>query len=215
MIGDKILIRPHHRQASSAVADILADRMEPEARYAVSVAGESGAGKSEIGTALGEALTQRGLGVTLLHQDDYFVYPPKTNHRFRVQDIRHVGPGEVRLDKMNRDVEEFLAGASVLHKPLANYDTDRVEPEDLEVSGARVLIAEGTYTTLLEAVQLHVFIDRDHHDTCSDRIARGRDAVDDFAGRVLEIEHRIISAHRDRAHVIVGKDFSVRGHRNL
>jgi len=210
MLGDKIIIKEHHKKAAREIVAASLSRVEAAERFAFTVAGESGAGKSEIAIALKEALEAKGVPAAVLQQDDYFIYPPKTNHSFRLADIRHVGTGEVRLEKMNSDVKDFLDGAQEIAKPLIDYEADRVGPEKLDVSGARVIIAEGTYTTLLDAADLHVFIERDYNDTKPDRIARARDPINEFTWKVLEIEHEIISAHARRGHLLVGRDFSVR-----
>ena len=56
-----------------------------------------------------------------------------------------------------------------------------------------------------------MFIDRDYLDTRAHREKRRRDEseLNSFIDRVLEIEHRIISAHRKLAEIIVNKDYSV------
>jgi uridine kinase len=72
-----------------------------------------------------------------------------------------------------------------------------------------MLIAEGTYTTLLNHADFHVFIDRTYEQTLAARKERARDALDDAAERFLEIEHSIISRHRTLAEVVVGQDYSV------
>jgi len=210
MLGDRIIIKDHHRKAARAITEFALPKIEAAKRFAITVAGESGAGKSEIATALKDVLDEKGIATAILQQDDYFIYPPKTNHRFRLADVRHVGTGEVRRGKMDADVRDFLGGANIIAKPLVDYDQDRVGPEKMDVSGMRVIIAEGTYTTLLDSAGLRVFIERDYIDTKPDRIARARDPIDEFTWKVLDMEHEIIAAHRARAHLLVGRDFSVR-----
>ena len=41
------------------------------------------------------------------------------------------------------------------------------------------------------------------------RLERAREAQDDFLERVLEIEHRIISAHKNRADYLIDKQYRV------
>ena len=73
-----------------------------------------------------------------------------------------------------------------------------------------VLIAEGTYTTLLESALTHVFIDRSYRETRAHREKRKRDAaeLDPFIDTVLEIEHGIISAHKARAQIVIDGDYT-------
>jgi uridine kinase len=66
-----------------------------------------------------------------------------------------------------------------------------------------VLIAEGTYTSLLKYVDLRVFIDRDYHKTLEARKRRARDTFEPFIEDVLRREHEIISQHRELADVVI------------
>jgi uridine kinase len=176
----------------------------------VTIAGESGSGKSETAAALAEHLEAVGVGAAVLQQDDYFVHPPCTNHRTRLRDIGWVGPQEVRLDLLAEHIRQARAGASDLVKPLVIYEDDRITEETLDLTGVRVLIAEGTYTSLLPGVDTRVFIELTYRETKKARLERAREEQDDFLDRVLEIEHRIISAHRDRADLLIDDRFRVR-----
>ncbi len=212
MHGDRIVIEAHHRRAASAIDAWLEQRGLPDAdRLVLTVAGESGSGKSETAAALADALALRQIDSVIFQQDDYFVYPPKTNDRERRGNIDWVGPGEVRLDLLDEHLRAFVDGAESLEKPLVRYAEDRIDSERISLAGCRVAIAEGTYTTLLDSAGVRVFIDRDWQATRAHREKRSRDAaeLDPFIDRVLAIEHRIISAHKARADLIVASDFSV------
>lgn len=212
MRGDSIVIEEHHRKAARAIAPtVLATLAERPGRIGVTIAGESGSGKSETAAALAEALEAEGVPCLILGQDDYFVYPPKTNDKTRRADIGWVGPQEVKLDLMNRHMQAFVDGAATIEKPLVDYADDSVETETLETGDARVIIAEGTYTTLLDAATHRAFIDRDFRQTRKHREKRKRDAseLDSFIDRVLEIEHEIISSHKPKADLIIHDDYSV------
>ena len=211
MRGDSIVIEAHHRRAASGIVPLLLPLLEGSSeRHTVSIAGQSGSGKSETAAALSEALAAHHIASVILQQDDYFVYPPKTNDQTRRADIDWVGPQEVKLDLMDAHVREFLDGVSAIEKPLVDYESDSIATERMEFGDARVLIAEGTYTTLLEHCRTHVFIDRTYLETRAHREKRMRDAaeLDPFIDRVLEIEHGIISAHKPRAHIVVDTDYN-------
>ena len=118
MIGDKIHVQPHHTSAAKAVFEILKDKIGG-GRVAVTVAGQSGAGKSEIAHELARFLDGDGHKTFVFQQDDYFVHPPKSNHNERVKDIDWVGTQEVKLKLMNEHVEAFKGGKhELLEKPL-------------------------------------------------------------------------------------------------
>ncbi len=212
MQGDTIVIEPHHRSAAAGVTDIILPAIQAhEGRFTLTVAGESGAGKSEIATAIAEALESNGVNCLIFQQDDYFVYPPKTNDRTRREDIGWVGSQEVHLDLLSAHLAAFIAGDDALEKPLVNYADDVINTETISMNGAHVAIAEGTYTSKLENVNVRVFIDRDFRDTRKHRERRNRDAseLDSFTDEVLAIEHDIISADKAVADIIISRDYTV------
>lgn len=212
MKGDSIIVEAHHVKAASGIVPLIAAILEnSDDRFTLSVAGQSGSGKSETATAIARALEPRGIPSAIFQQDDYFVYPPKANDAARRADIAWVGIQEVRLDMMDEHLKAFVDGAVRIEKPLVDYDKDTVLSEVMEIGDARVALADGTYTTLLQNVMCRVFIDRDYLDTRGHREKRRRDdsELDPFIDRVLEIEHGIISAHRKLADIIVNKDYSV------
>jgi uridine kinase len=212
MQGDTIVIEEHHRRAAEVIANMLLPVInETDKPYTISVAGESGSGKSETAAAIAEVLERSGIHCLILQQDDYFVYPPKSNDRARREDINWVGPQEVKLDKMDANLLEFKQGEKNLHKPLVIYKDDKVVDETMPTGNARVAIAEGTYTTLLNNIDTHVFIDRNYTDTRAHREKRKRDEseLDPFIDEVLKIEHDLISKNRGRANIIINKDYTV------
>jgi uridine kinase len=210
MKGDIIIVEDHHRRAADAIVErIVPGILARERRSTITVAGESGSGKSETGQALADALEARGIHAVVFGQDDYFVLPPKSNDARRRQDISWVGTGEVRLDLLDEHLAAVRDGADSVSKPLVIYDEDRVTEEAVDLTGARVAIAEGTYTTLLRNVDMRVFIARDRLETLEARVRRGREQFDPYIENVLEIEHGIISAHRARADVVLSRDYEV------
>lgn len=213
MRGDSIVVEEHHVKAASGIVELMLPLIERHPRkYTITIAGESGSGKSETATALAEALEAAGKSCLIFQQDDYFVYPPKTNDRTRRADIAWVGPQEVQLDLLDGHLKAFRDGAPVIEKPLVIYEEDSVTTERLDVGGAQVAIAEGTYTTMLSNVDARVFIDRDYEATRAHRNKRRRNEaeLDPFIDKVLAIEHKIISAHKALAQLVVNKDYSVK-----
>jgi len=210
MIGDKLIIKEKHRRAANQIADRILSQIRSATRiYTISVAGESGSGKSETGQAVADALNERGFKTLVLQQDDYFVHPPKTNDRTRRKDIGWIGMQEVRLDLLDEHLGQARSGASRIVKPLVMYEEDRITEEVLSLEGVAVVVAEGTYTTALENVNTRIFIDLTYLETLQSRLERAREAQDEFLEKVLVMEHEIISAHKPRAHLIINKDFQV------
>ena len=210
MIGDKLIIKDKHRRAAGQIVDRILPQLQSSPRiYTITIAGESGSGKSETGQAVADALIRRGFKTLVLQQDDYFVHPPKTNDRTRRQDIRWVGTQEVRLDLLDEHLGQARAGVESIVKPLVVYGEDRITEETVSLQGIAAVVAEGTYTTALENVDTRVFIDLTYLETLQSRLERAREAQDDFLERVLEIEHRVISAHKSRADYIIDKEYRV------
>ena len=212
MKGDSIVIEDHHLKAAKQIVSVLLPMINnSEGKFALNVAGESGSGKSEIATAIANELEREGIRSVLLQQDDYFVYPPKTNDRTRRKDINWVGPQEVHLDVMDQNIRDILDGAKEIEKPLVIYEEDSITRETISAGDVKVIIADGTYTTLLKNLTARTFIDRTFTDTRKHRERRMRDAseLDEFIDKVLEIEHRIISSHKPTADLIISKDYEV------
>jgi uridine kinase len=204
MIGDKLLIDDYHRSAAALIYHKLSLQLEhAEQAVTVTVAGESGCGKSETAAVLAEICNGEGYKALILQQDDYFIYPPKTNHARRVEDINWVGPQEVQLDKIEANLEIIREGGSVISKPLVDYERDHILQVTVPVEDVKVVIVEGTYTTLLKKVDLRAFIDRDFRQTKKARFARSRDPLTDFIEKVLLIEHEIISGHKQQADLVI------------
>ena len=210
MRGDVILVGEEHRRAASLIVGGLIDVIGVmDRRFTMTVAGESGSGKSETGQALAEALEERGVHAVVLQQDDYYVLPPKSNDAARRANFCWVGTTEVRLDVLDAHLVAAQSGAAGIVKPLSIYDEDRIDEETVSFEGADVVIAEGVYTSLCDHVDRRVFIDRNRLETLEHRMKRGREDFDPFIEKVLTREHEIISQHRARADIIITRDYDV------
>jgi len=205
MIGDKLVITDYHRAAAAKALDLVRERLVSHSgTLTVSIAGESGCGKTETAHCLAEALQDEGRSCLILSQDDYFRLPPKSNHQRRLEDISWVGTGEVRLDLLDAHIVALKDHPEEpLVKPLVHFEEDEIDTETISPERRDVVIAEGTFTTLLSNIDVRVFIDRNYHQTKKARLTRARDPNTDFLEQVLEIEHQEISKHKTRADVII------------
>lgn len=214
MLGDKLLIKEEHIKAAKGINELLLSEIEKaienKEKFVITISGESGAGKSEIAASLAQQLIENGIKSIILQQDDYFVYPPKTNDMMRRKNINHVGTSEVKLDLLDQNLRDILNGKKSIEKPLVIYEEDRAIMETITVEGVSVVIVEGTYTTLLENVQKRVFIDRIYLETTAARKERAREEQDEYLERILKIEHDIISKHKAKADIIVNRDFEAK-----
>lgn len=201
MRGDKIVIS----HESAAGADRIMELIQSSGRtfpLAVAIAGESGAGKSSTALSLAHLTAEAGRKSITLAQDDYFHLPPADNHEQRMKDLTRVGPGEVDLELLNEHVCRLKDGLQVDLR-IVSWDENSVGWEPIDAQPWDMVIVEGTYVSLLAAVDVRAFVDRTYHDTRADRISRARERVTPFIEEVLEIEHRIIAKHRVLADVVI------------
>lgn len=205
MRGDKLIIEKYHTDRAAEICTLLVDRIE--GKFVITVGGESGSGKSELASEIARLLTERGLKAGILQQDDYFAFPPKTNHEMRRRNLEQVGPYEVKLDFLDSNLRSFKRGENPIYKPLVIYDEDRIITEEMDTGDIAVLVAEGSYTSLLRFADFRVFIDRDYHQTLEARKRRARDTFEPFIVDVLEREHQIVSPHKSLADVVIPADF--------
>jgi uridine kinase len=215
MIGDKLVIKEFHTKAARGILEIIYNSIKSKkGKFIITIAGESGSGKSEIASELAKLLEKEATKTYIIQQDDYFVYPPKTNEKMRRKNIGHVGMGEVKLNLLEKNLKTISSGARRINKPLVIFDEDSITEETINISDIEVFIVEGTYTTILNNVDIHIFIDRTYKDTRKSRFERAREEQDDFLEKVLKIEHNIISQHKKMADIIVTKDYSVKNIEN-
>ena len=202
------------KRAHYEVARYLIDILQPQiinnlGRFVIAIAGESGSGKSEIATVLARLLNKRSIPTIIIQQDDYFVYPPKTNERMRRENIRLVGIAEVHLSLLDRHLNEIIEGKTEIIKPLVMFDEDQITEKKLSLAGVKVIIVDGTYSMLLNNVHMRIFIDKTYLDTREIRKYRARERQDAYLEKILGLEHQIISPQKASAEIIITNDYHV------
>jgi uridine kinase len=213
MRGDILVIQDYHRRVASWIVPRIIERIRRKnTRYIITVAGESGSGKSETGRAIADELVIYGINSVLLGQDDYFNLPPKSNDLKRREDPEWLGPHvEVKLDVMEQHLINAIQGKNEITKPLVDYDLNTIEEETISLEGIKVVLAEGTYTSLLKHVDTRIFISRNWQDTLEHRQKRkrGNEVGDPFIEQVLCMEHKIIAGHKQLSDFLITKDYEV------
>jgi len=213
MKGDVVMVEEHHKKAAKEIVrKILADIEQKDTRYTLTVAGESGSGKSEMGKAIQDELANYEINAVVLGQDDYFVLPPYDNDARRREDPEWLGPHiEIKIDLLEGNLKDALAGVDKINKPLIDYNRNTIETETIALEGVRVVIAEGTYTSLLKHVDTRVFIDSSRLDTLAyrEKRNRGNEVGDDFIEKVLTMEHKIIAGHKNLADFVITREHEV------
>lgn len=213
MKGDVIILEDHHKNAAhQIVSKIIGHINNSPSRYIITIAGESGSGKSETAQAINEELQNYKIAAIILGQDDYFHLPPKLNDAKRREDPEWLGPhAELNLNALENNLKDALDGKNEVIKPLIDYSKNTVEKETINLNGIKVVIAEGTYTSLLKHVNTKIFIARNRLDTLAHRKKRNRggEADDPFIERILVTEHLIIAGHMQLANFVITKNYDV------
>ncbi len=206
MIGDVIHIKPEYLRTAADIIEMCGPEYFTHKRI-VLIAGESGSGKSVTAISLQKELLRRGVDAFVLHQDDYFHLPPASNHAAREADISRVGPQEVDLALLQGHLDAFANGDTRITKPLVYYKENQILQETINMVPYRVLIIEGTYALALARADLHIFMERNYHDTLPNRQARMRDVASNFVEQVLEMEHHIIAPMLEKADILIRKNY--------
>ncbi len=112
---------------------------------------------------------------------------------------------------MEQNLIKAIQGKNNMIKPLVDYDSNTIEEETISLDGIKVVIAEGTYTSLLKHVDTRIFISRSWQDTLEHRQKRkrGNEVGDPFIEQVLFMEHKIIAGHKQLADFLITKDYEV------
>ena len=121
MIGDKLVIEQHHTERAVEICDLLADRIKArQAIQAITCRWRIRSRQVRTGLRDLSPAEERGIKAGVLQQDDYFVFPPRTNHEMRRSNLEQVGPFEVKLDFLDSNLRSFKRGESPIYKPLVD-----------------------------------------------------------------------------------------------
>ncbi|HMP31816.1 MAG TPA: hypothetical protein PKD85_19595 [Saprospiraceae bacterium] len=210
MIGDKIVVQSHHIPPAQKIMELINDEIKKcDGIYFINISGESGCGKSTLAIAIEMLLDEKGISSYIFHMDDYFKLPPSSNHKNRLLSLDNVGMIEVNLDLLQKHIDKIKTGELVIQKPLVHYKDNRIHQITADLTQVKVVIIEGTYTSILGNIDCKIFIDRTYKDTYQQRLNRGREDMSDFIESVLEIEHNIIQSHKYLSRIILDQSYSV------
>lgn len=188
---------------------MTAHGIAPGQRAVIGIAGESGSGKSVTAVALSRELLDAGFHPVVLHQDDYFLRPPHSNHAYRLLDLAHVGPHEVDLHRLAEHIGAFRHGLANVAIPHVDYANNRFDVHPTDFGLSDLLIVEGTYVLQLADEDVRVFLSATHEDTAERRRARARDVDAPVMNDILNIEHALIAPQAHRADIVIDRDFAI------
>ncbi len=211
-MANQTIQNPHLKVARQITPEITDKIRQKKGRYIITIAGESGCGKTETAKAFLQELQNNNINTVLLGQDDYFALPPAFNDARRKADPLWIGPfAEVRLDLLNQNILDAINGKQHLSKPDINYSANTVTNTKMNLDGIKVIIIEGTYVSLLRHIDTRIFIASNWKDTLPFRQKRnrGNEVHDPFVENILLTEHLIIAGHRYLADYILSKDYEI------
>lgn len=213
MQDDRLDLEEQYKKVIRIIVSQLFEKISKKpTRYTITVAGESGCGKSETAKSIAAELEKCGVKTIILGQDHYCYLTPKFNDLKRKEDPDWLGPHvEIKMDLLEKNLKDAVKGENEIIKPVINPDENSIKDIKISLVGVKVVIAEGTYATLLKNVDTKIFIARNRLDTLEDRKKRNRrnEVNDPFTEHVLITEHKIIAGHRLLADIVVTKDFEV------
>lgn len=209
--GDLFDIKPAYFALARSLAALLRDayQLHREARLVIGIAGESGSGKSVTATCLARELESGGLRTCVIHQDNYFHRPPRTNHEHRVGDLRHVGPHEVNLELLRSHIGDFRARRDNVSAPLVDYPGNRFVTQQFDFGTCGALIVEGTYILNLGNIDVRIFLEATHEEAHERRRVRNRDIDAPVIDEILALEHRLIAPQAQLADIVIDRHFAI------
>ena len=195
MKGDIVLLEEHHKKAASEIISNIIDQIKNKpSRFVITVAGESGSGKSETALAIAQELGKHGIKAIVLGQDDYFHLPPKMNSAKRQEDSDWLGPHmEVNFEVFEQNLMDALQGKSQLTKPLVDYNANTIDLETISLVDVKVFISRNWLKTLEARKKRN----------------RGNEVNDPFTEQILATEHKIIAGHKQLADFIINDEYQV------
>ncbi|MEY4991617.1 MAG: hypothetical protein RI948_486 [Bacteroidota bacterium] len=197
-----------------AAKELLANfpSLNRKEKTVISIAGESGSGKTHMALAMQAAYAEKGIKAFILHMDDFYILPPADNHQHRLISMQHVGPQEVDLQRLQALLSSFKNGVETLVAPVVHYHENKIEEISYPVAQIDVLIVEGTYAFYVEQTDFNLLMSRDFIQTRSLRADRnrGNEVNDPFIEKVLEKEHELVAAKKEQADAWIDYDFNLK-----
>lgn len=208
MLGDVLLIAEKHQKAGEEIIKYILAHRKP--KMVIGISGESGSGKSELAHVIAKGLRKQGIFAKPLHIDNYYRILPLLRTEWRKQNgiEQSVGYGEYDWDTIYRNIDEFKAGTSSTG-PCVDLVTEQVDQLTTDYSTVDMLVVDGLYAIKTEGVDVKVFIELTYHETKKAQVVRGKEPQNEYRMAVLEQEHRMVSALRPRADILINMEYQV------
>ena len=208
MLGDILLIRSKHKKAASK---IIKEIIKIQKRKAIiCISGESGSGKSEISHCIGKELVEKyKIPTKIIHSDNYYRIHPQIRNEWRIKNgIDKVGIDEIDWRTLVQNIKDFLEN-KIAQMPCVDLVPDEIDMLTTDFSKVNVLIIDGLYAGNIPAADISVFIDLTYHETKKAQASRGKEKTNELRWQILEQEHQSIAPLKEKANIIINKDYSV------
>ena len=145
-----------------------------------------------------------------IYTDNYYRIPPARRTEWRESHgIESINFDEYDWDLINKNIQDFKESReSTL--PCIDLLTDQKDRLVTDFDGINVLILEGLYSLKAEA-DVKVFIDSTYRDTKKAQTLRGKEPKNKFRFKVLEREHELVQALKEKADFIISRRRTIVG----
>ncbi len=207
MLGDVLLIKDEHKVVAKEIVENILKI--PKQKVIICVSGESGSGKTELSHCIGKELVKKhGIPTKVIHSDNYYKIHPHIRKKWRVENgLDKVGINEIDWQKLIQNVHEFLNN-KISELPCIDLIPEEIDMLTTDFSKIKVLIVDGLYAINLPS-DMSIFIDLTYHETKKAQADRGKEKTDELRYKILEQEHQNVISLKEKANVIINKDYTV------
>lgn len=209
MLGDVLLIEDKHLRVGGQIAEEILKRRKE--KFVCAISGESGSGKSELANVIAKALRGAGVSAKVISTDNYYRSDPRERSEWRLKHgiEKVVGYEEYDWPSIEGTIESFRNDKTAV-LPCVDLITNRVDTLTTNFEGIDVLILDGLYAVKSSSVELRVFIELTYHQTKKAQINRGKEPQNEYRMRVLEQEHKMVSALGEMADLVVSQNYELK-----
>jgi len=204
MIGDKIIfLEEHYKKADIILPEIM--KLYFHKKLLICIGGESGCGKTEIGSLLQETLwNEHKIRVDLISIDDFYIVPWIERNKIRKQKgVSSIGIKEINWDKLNIIIKDFKSKKRKLYVQRIHKFTNTVEYIIKNNNCIDILIIEGLYANYLVNKDLGIYLEGTYKDTIKFRELRKKESINHFRKKVLEKEHKEVLQTKKKVDIII------------
>jgi uridine kinase len=208
MLEDVLLITDADRQVAQVICEEVLKRRRK--KYIIAISGESGSGKSELTNVLAKELKKHGVVAKPLHIDNFYKTLPLERTAWRTRNgIEHVvGYDEYDWEKIYTVLDDFRNdGISTM--PCVDLITEHVDKLTTDFTGIEMLIIDGLYAIKTEGADMRIYLERTYQDSRKAQLLRGKEPQNEYRTRVLLQEHKMVTALKEKANILVSKEYEV------